>query len=196
MFSELEPPCSINPCASKDGPRTKQKGSSQSLTLTLPLSGFQRTDVVFTTRAFNPKTDRAGCQAFSSVARSTTSSLQVVFPVPEALGVPALSRQGTGSAGSPGRRSAMGRREARTVLPPSNPVKGLFCVPSALEPSVLVRLGRRAPGGRRVKLIPGGDLLSHTLGACSTIGAEGLNCRVRNGNGCIPLATATGKLEI
>ena len=48
----------------------------------------------------------------------------------------------------------------------------------------------------RVKLIPGGDLLSHTLGACSTIGAEGLNCRVRNGNGCIPLARATGKLEI
>ena len=30
--------------------------------------------------------------------------------------------------------------------------------------------------------------------ARSTIGAEGLNCRVRNGNGCFPLATATGKL--
>ena len=28
---------------------------------------------------------------------------------------------------------------------------------------------------------------------CSTIGAEGLNCRVRNGNGCFPLAIATGK---
>jgi hypothetical protein len=48
----------------------------------------------------------------------------------------------------------------------------------------------------RMKLISGGDLLSHTLGACSTIGAEGLNCRVRNGNGCDPLARATGKLEI
>ena len=31
--------------------------------------------------------------------------------------------------------------------------------------------------------------------ARSTIGAEGLNCRVRNGNGCFPLATATGKLR-
>jgi hypothetical protein len=29
--------------------------------------------------------------------------------------------------------------------------------------------------------------------ARSTIGAEGLNCRVRNGNGCFPLARATGK---
>ena len=29
----------------------------------------------------------------------------------------------------------------------------------------------------------------------STIGAEGLNCRVRNGNGCFPLARVTGKLE-
>src|SRR4028118_251222 len=36
--------------------------------------------------------------------------------------------------------------------------------------------------------------LPHT-DACSTIGAEGLNCRVRNGNGCIPLATATGKAK-
>ena len=32
--------------------------------------------------------------------------------------------------------------------------------------------------------------------ASSTIGAEGLNCRVRNGNGCFPLATVTGKLQI
>ena len=31
--------------------------------------------------------------------------------------------------------------------------------------------------------------------AGSTIGAEGLNCRVRNGNGCFPLARVTGKLE-
>ena len=30
---------------------------------------------------------------------------------------------------------------------------------------------------------------------CSTIGAEGLNCRVRNGNGCFPLAMATRKLR-
>ena len=31
---------------------------------------------------------------------------------------------------------------------------------------------------------------------CSTIGAEGLNFRVRNGIGCIPLAIATGKRSI
>jgi hypothetical protein len=29
----------------------------------------------------------------------------------------------------------------------------------------------------------------------STIGAEGLNFRVRNGNGCVPLAIATGNRE-
>ena len=28
---------------------------------------------------------------------------------------------------------------------------------------------------------------------CSIIGAEGLNCRVRNGNGCLPLAVTTAK---
>jgi hypothetical protein len=37
---------------------------------------------------------------------------------------------------------------------------------------------------------PGSDLLSHTL-RCSTIGAEGLHGRVRNGIGCIPLAITT-----
>jgi hypothetical protein len=37
---------------------------------------------------------------------------------------------------------------------------------------------------------PGSDLLSHAL-RHSTIGAEGLNGRVRNGIGCIPLAITT-----
>ena len=37
---------------------------------------------------------------------------------------------------------------------------------------------------------PGSDLLSHTL-RCSTIGAEGLHGRVRNGVGCFPLAITT-----
>ena len=37
---------------------------------------------------------------------------------------------------------------------------------------------------------PGSDLLSHTL-RCSTIGAEGLHGRVRDGIGCVPLAIAT-----
>ena len=37
---------------------------------------------------------------------------------------------------------------------------------------------------------PGGDLLSHALGH-STIGAEGLNGRVRDGNGCGAFAITT-----
>ncbi len=37
---------------------------------------------------------------------------------------------------------------------------------------------------------PGGDLLSHTL-RCSTIGAEGLNVRVRDGIACVTLAMTT-----
>ena len=41
---------------------------------------------------------------------------------------------------------------------------------------------------------PGNDLLSHTL-RCSTIGAEGLHGRVRNGIGCCPLAIATGSTQ-
>ncbi len=41
--------------------------------------------------------------------------------------------------------------------------------------------------------IPGNDLLSHASLPRSTIGATGLNCRVRNGNGCFPCAIITGK---
>ncbi len=37
--------------------------------------------------------------------------------------------------------------------------------------------------------------LPHTC-ARSTIGAGGLNCRVRNGNGCFPPATVTGKSKL
>ena len=40
----------------------------------------------------------------------------------------------------------------------------------------------------------GDDLLSHTL-RCSTIGAEGLHGRVRNGIGCCPLAIITGSTQ-
>ena len=42
----------------------------------------------------------------------------------------------------------------------------------------------------RGKINFGGDLLSHT-GLCSTIGAEELNFRVRDGNGCTLFAIAT-----
>src|SRR5581483_8365729 len=39
---------------------------------------------------------------------------------------------------------------------------------------------------------PGRVLLSRDAVGHSTIGAEGLNCRVRDGNGCFTLAMATG----
>ena len=41
---------------------------------------------------------------------------------------------------------------------------------------------------------PGDDLLSHGL-THSTIGAPGLNCRVRKGNGCFPRAIITRKFD-
>ena len=40
----------------------------------------------------------------------------------------------------------------------------------------------------------GGDLLSHGLSR-STIGATGLNFRVRDGIGCLPRASATGPAD-
>ena len=43
---------------------------------------------------------------------------------------------------------------------------------------------------------PGRVLLSHDAIAHSTIGAEGLNCRVRDGNGCFTFAMATGNLAL
>ena len=47
------------------------------------------------------------------------------------------------------------------------------------------RDGPRAVESRRRPTLPGGL-------PPSTIGAGGLNCRVRNGNGCCPAAMATG----
>jgi hypothetical protein len=46
------------------------------------------------------------------------------------------------------------------------------------------------PAGLSALRRPGNDLLSHTL-RCSTIGAEGLHFRVRNGIGYFSLANAT-----
>jgi hypothetical protein len=88
------------------------------------------------------------------------------------------------------------------------------CIPKSLPDSVsLLGCQRQAPGlalrampgaqketARGMNRGPSGNLIPRqrpTLPrtcARSTIGAEGLNCRVRNGNGCFPLATATGKL--
>jgi hypothetical protein len=52
---------------------------------------------------------------------------------------------------------------------------------------------KKAPALTEASFYLGNVLLSHTLGACSTIGAEGLNFRVRDGNGWNPFATVTQK---
>ena len=54
---------------------------------------------------------------------------------------------------------------------------------------------RRPQSERLLKKGSGSDLLSHTK-VCSTIGARGLNFRVRYGIGCGPSAIATGKVTI
>jgi hypothetical protein len=43
---------------------------------------------------------------------------------------------------------------------------------------------------------PGRVLLSHDAKGHSTIGAGGLNCRVRDGNGCYTSAMTTGNLAL
>src|SRR5579875_1148401 len=52
---------------------------------------------------------------------------------------------------------------------------------------------RAKPVGSALEF-PGRVLLSRDAVGHSTIGAEGLNCRVRDGNGCFPFAMATGNL--
>ena len=57
-----------------------------------------------------------------------------------------------------------------------------------------VRSGKEKGGARDALRLrfPGRVLLSRDAYGHSTIGAEGLNCRVRDGNGCFTLAMATG----
>ena len=52
---------------------------------------------------------------------------------------------------------------------------------------------QKSPEYRGFRNVPGNVLLSHAGFPRSTIGAEGLNCRVRDGIGCFPYAIATGK---
>ena len=54
----------------------------------------------------------------------------------------------------------------------------------------MLRIAAFAAPAYRAFERPGSDLLSHAL-RHSTIGAEGLNGRVRNGIGCVPLAITT-----
>ena len=49
-------------------------------------------------------------------------------------------------------------------------------------------------GASALVRFPGRVLLSRDAFGHSTIGAEGLNCRVRDGNGCFTFAMATGNL--
>src|SRR5208283_3927599 len=70
-------------------------------------------------------------------------------------------------------------------------------VPTELKPRTIARKEKK--GGARCappSRFPGRVLLSHDAIAHSTIGAEGLNCRVRDGNGCFTFAMATGNLAL
>ena len=57
----------------------------------------------------------------------------------------------------------------------------------------ITTLLQKSPEYRGFRNVPGNVLLSHAGFPRSTIGAEGLNCRVRDGIGCFPYAIATGK---
>ena len=93
------------------------------------------------------------------------------------------------SGARPGRPSS--KREAastwRRVAAPRKPRVGGLTAPliGRIRPATYSVAGRTTKNRRRPTL-PGG---------CppSTIGAEGLNCSVRNGKRCLPLAKATGK---
>ena len=85
-----------------------------------------------------------------------------------------------------GRRSfacAQGN-SARSPAPNQSKQKAMINIVTNVHAAVAAYVGLRA--FKR----PGSDLLSHAL-RHSTIGAEGLNGRVRNGVGCIPLAITT-----
>ena len=90
-------------------------------------------------------------------------------------------------------------RPASRVNPPRGGALARRLQPPRIDPTGGLGSSRRrrpflfSEEGRKGKIISRQrPTLPHT-NACSTIGAEGLNCRVRNGNGCFPLATATGK---
>src|SRR5215212_1788134 len=94
-----------------------------------------------------------------------------------------------------GRRRSAGRKRRGFMKGP--PSRGSIAV-------ILAWIGGQAQKTKALGFNPGPfhkntsrrrPTLPHT-NACSTIGAEGLNCRVRNGNGCFPLATATGKFKL
>ncbi len=74
--------------------------------------------------------------------------------------------------------------------------QGGFCLLHRLSPLRVQR--EKAPSGRKPAEGPRESRRRPTLPhrhQCSTIGAAELNCRVRNGNGCFPRATVTGKPE-
>ena len=95
--------------------------------------------------------------------------------------------------------------ESYTELPELTPARRL----RAKRPITGEEINRcegaaRTPGPEKERSIiamlrsrdPGRVLLSHAAIGHSTIGAEGLNCRVRDGNGCYTLAVATGKFAV
>lgn len=103
-----------------------------------------------------------------------------------AAGMPGQLRARQSSLGHVRRRArwrALRRTAGRSTAVSARPKRKS---PGSCEPGLVVTCEWRA----HRTCGPGGDLLSHALGH-STIGAEGLNGRVRDGNGCGPLAITT-----
>jgi hypothetical protein len=102
-------------------------------------------------------------------------------PVPRAGGRPEPDRPDLGRSSS--RRGLRGG--SSTAVPVVEGGSGYRCEPgrNAMTPASMG--GRHLRKNRRRPTLPGGL-------PPSTIGAGGLNCRVRNGNGCVPAAMATG----
>ena len=64
--------------------------------------------------------------------------------------------------------------------------------PTNVKKILCTRSQKKAPIYEAFLIVSGNVLLSHTGLPCSTIGAVGLNFRVRDGIGCFPYAIATG----
>jgi hypothetical protein len=149
-----------------------------------PLSSFQRTGA-FRRGPVNLPQGGRGCQApFSASLLPSSTPFRLLPRGQDSLQPRELRAYSRESA--PRLDRSRRHRHRRRTRPEGS--WGLGAVPwRGLD---------QAPSKGRGRTFPGDDLLSHALGARSTIGAEELNCRVRNGNGCFPLATATGKLEL
>src|SRR5690606_31513708 len=98
---------------------------------------------------------------------------------------------GTAAAGAAGRAGTVTSGAARLAAAALGPASTLFChrLPSCSRRVPLVKCSEAAPEGTasRLKIVRRRPTLPHRL-QCSTIGAEGLDFRVRNVTGYFPFA--------